>query len=213
MMNYYQFPFHVVNIQGFDKQIVNLTGDTLVAAGALAYLGAFTNEYREELIQTWLSSCKDYDIKTTENYSLIAILVDAYEIRLWNTYGLPRDKVSTENAIFVTQASRWPLMIDPQEQVTAATFLICFKLFESNIVSQQYSICIQANRWIRNMEQENNLKICKLTDTHLMRILEASIRLGTPVLIQEVGEVLDPSLEPILLKQIFTLVNAIHHLL
>lgn len=63
------------------------------------------------------------------------------------------------------------------------------------------------------MEQENNLKICKLTDTHLMRILEASIRLGTPVLIQEVGEVLDPSLEPILLKQIFILVNTIHHLL
>ncbi|KAK9295362.1 hypothetical protein QLX08_010308 [Tetragonisca angustula] len=165
-------------MRGFDKQIVNLTGDTLVAAGALAYLGAFTNEYREELIQTWLSSCKDHDIKTTENYSLITILVDAYEIRLWNTYGLPRDKVSTENAIFVTQASRWPLMIDPQEQ---------------------------ANRWIRNMEHDNNLKVCKLTDANLMRILEAAIRLGTPVLIQEVGEVLDPSLEPILLKQIFVL--------
>lgn len=57
------------------------------------------------------------------------------------------------------------------------------------------------------MEQDNNLKICKLTDTYLMRILEASIRLGTPVLIQEVGEVLDPSLEPILLKQIFILVD------
>ncbi|XP_076764569.1 dynein heavy chain at 16F [Xylocopa sonorina] len=162
--------------RGFDKQIFNLTGDTLVAAGALAYLGAFTNEYREELVYTWLSSCKDYNIETTENYSLITILADAYEIRLWNTYGLPRDKVSTENAIFVTQTSRWPLMIDPQEQ---------------------------ANRWIRNMEQNNNLKICKLTDANLMRILEASIRLGTPVLIQEVGEVLDPSLEPILLKQIF----------
>ncbi|CAL7933549.1 unnamed protein product [Xylocopa violacea] len=162
--------------RGFDKQIFNLTGDTLVAAGALAYLGAFTNEYREELVHTWLSSCKDYNIETTENYNLISILADPYEIRLWNTYGLPRDKVSTENAIFVTQTNRWPLMIDPQEQ---------------------------ANRWIRNMEQNNNLKICKLTDINLMRILEASIRLGTPVLIQEVGEVLDPSLEPILLKQIF----------
>ncbi|XP_076248728.1 dynein heavy chain at 16F [Calliopsis andreniformis] len=163
---------------GFDQQMINLTGDTLVAAGALAYLGAFTNEYREELLETWLSSCKDYDIKITENYNLISILVDPYKIRLWNTYGLPRDKVSTENAIFVTQAGRWPLMIDPQEQ---------------------------ANRWIRNMEQGNNLKICKLTDVNLMRILEASIRLGTPVLLQEIGEVLDPSLEPILLKQIFIL--------
>lgn len=111
-------------IQGFDKQIVNLTGDTLIAAGALAYLGAFTNEYREELIQTWLSSCKRHDIKTTENYSLITILAGAYEIRLWNTYGLPRDKVSTENAIFVTQASRWPLMIDPQEQVISFS-IVC----------------------------------------------------------------------------------------
>ncbi|XP_012153033.2 dynein heavy chain at 16F [Megachile rotundata] len=163
---------------GFDKQMVNLTGDILVAAGALAYLGAFTNEYREELLQTWLTNCKNYDIKTTENYNLITILADPYEIRLWNTHGLPRDKVSTENAILVTQASRWPLMIDPQEQ---------------------------ANRWIRNMEQDNNLKICKLTDTNFSRILETSIRLGMPVLLQEVGEVLDPNLEPILLKQLFIL--------
>lgn len=99
--------------------MVNLTGDILVAAGALAYLGAFTNEYREELVQTWLSNCKSYDINTTENYNLITILADPYEIRLWNTHGLPRDKVSTENAILVTQATRWPLMIDPQEQVIA----------------------------------------------------------------------------------------------
>ncbi|XP_076377925.1 dynein heavy chain at 16F [Megalopta genalis] len=162
--------------KGFDDQMINLTGDTLVAAGALAYLGAFTNEYREELMQIWLNSCKNHDIKTTENYSLVAILADPYQIRLWNTHGLPRDKVSTENGIFVTQSNRWPLMIDPQEQ---------------------------ANRWIRSMEQNNNLKICKLTDANFTRILESSIRLGMPVLLQEVGEVLDPSLEPVLLKQIF----------
>ncbi|XP_076676367.1 dynein heavy chain at 16F [Andrena cerasifolii] len=164
--------------RGFDQQMINLTGDTMVAAGALAYLGAFTNEYREELVQSWLANCHEYRIKTTENYNLISILVDPYDIRLWNTHGLPRDKVSTENAIFVTQAGRWPLMIDPQEQ---------------------------ANRWIRNMEQDNNLKICKLTDPNFTRILEVSIRLGTPVLLEEVGETLDPSLEPILLKQIFLL--------
>lgn len=56
------------------------------------------------------------------------------------------------------------------------------------------------------MEQDNDLKICKLTDANFIRILETSIRLGMPVLLQEVGEVLDPSLEPVLLKQIFLLV-------
>lgn len=107
-----------------------MTGDILIAAGALAYLGAFTNEYREELIESWLSHCKNYDIDTTENYSLIAILVDPYEIRQWNTYGLPRDKVSIENGIFVTQSTRWPLMIDPQEQVI---IFIAYEIY-SNLI-------------------------------------------------------------------------------
>lgn len=154
-------------------------------------------------MQTWLSSCKDYDIKTTDNYNLIAILADTYEIRLWNTHGLPRDKVSTENAIFVTQASRWSLMIDPQEQVV---YKIA-RIFDG--LTKLCSMHLKAIRWIRNMELENNLKVCKLTDASLMRVLEASIRLGTPVLLQEVGETLDPSLEPILLKEIYTLVDII----
>ncbi|KAG7211512.1 hypothetical protein KM043_010780 [Ampulex compressa] len=161
---------------GFDKEIVSLTGDTLVAAGALAYLGAFTNTYREKLIEAWLSNCRESGIETTSNYNLTTILADAYEIRLWNTYGLPRDRVSTENAILVTQAGRWPLMIDPQEQ---------------------------ANRWIRNMEQNNGLKVCKITDANFMRLMETCITVGAPILLEDVGEMLDPSLEPVLLKQIF----------
>ena len=104
-------------IKGFDAEIANLTGDILVAAGSLAYLGAFAYSYRQELLDVWLAGCKDQGINTTENFSLINVLADPYEIRLWNMYGLPRDRVSTENAILVTQASRWPLMIDPQEQV------------------------------------------------------------------------------------------------
>ena len=49
--------------------------------------------------------------------SLVTVLGDSYEIRSWNMNGLPRDEISTENGIVVTKASRWPLMIDPQEQV------------------------------------------------------------------------------------------------
>lgn len=89
----------------------------MVAAGGLAYLGAFTNTYRDELLENWLSQCKKKNIKTTKNFNLISILASPYEIRVWNANGLPKDKVSTENAIMVTQASKWPLMIDPQEQV------------------------------------------------------------------------------------------------
>lgn len=62
----------------------------------------------------------------------------------------------------------------------------------------------QANRWIRQKEGKNGLKVIKLTDGNFMRTLENCIRIGMPVLLEEIGETLDPSLEPILLKQTFT---------
>lgn len=107
---------------------------------------------------------------------MITVLADPYDIRMWNSFGLPRDTVSTENAILVTQASRWALMIDPQEQ---------------------------ANRWIRQMEAANDLRVVKLTDANFLRVLESAIRIGKPVLLEEVGETLDPTLRPILMKQTF----------
>lgn len=57
------------------------------------------------------------------------------------------------------------------------------------------------------MEAKNSLKIVKLTDSNFMRVLEASIRLGIPLLIEEVGEILDPTLGPVMLKQTFIQVS------
>lgn len=61
----------------------------------------------------------------------------------------------------------------------------------------------QANRWIRKKEAKNGLQVIKLTDGNFLRTLENSIRMGSAVLLEEIGETLDPSLEPILLKQTF----------
>ena len=66
----------------------------------------------------WITRCKELDVPVSDDISLISVLADPYEIRQWNANGLPRDNVSTENAILVTRGRRWPLMIDPQEQVT-----------------------------------------------------------------------------------------------
>ena len=61
----------------------------------------------------------------------------------------------------------------------------------------------QANRWVKNSEKENNLSVIKLTDSDYMRTLENCITFGNPLLLENVGEELDPSLEPLLLKQTF----------
>jgi len=67
---------------------------------------------------------------------MVNVLASNFEIRQWNADGLPRDAVSTENAVLVTRGRRWPLMIDPQEQVRG---LKCFKstytLFSQSLVT------------------------------------------------------------------------------
>uniref|UniRef100_A0A673UGS7 Dynein axonemal heavy chain 6 n=1 Tax=Suricata suricatta TaxID=37032 RepID=A0A673UGS7_SURSU len=164
------------SIQKSSEEISNIIGNVFIAAACVAYYGAFTAQYRQSLIEYWIQDCLSLEIPINPSFSLINILGDPYEIRQWNTDGLPRDTISTENGILVTQGRRWPLMIDPQDQ---------------------------ANRWIRNKEGKSGLKIIKLTDTNFLRTLENSIRLGLPVLLEELRETLDPALEPILLKQTF----------
>lgn len=53
------------------------------------------------------------------------------------------------------------------------------------------------------MEERNGLRCIKLTDGNFLRTLENSIRIGNPVLIEDVGEALDPALEPVLQKAIY----------
>ncbi|XP_019622649.1 PREDICTED: dynein heavy chain 6, axonemal-like [Branchiostoma belcheri] len=165
-----------INVAEFERDLGNVVGNVFVAAACVAYYGAFTNIYRQQLVDGWAQRCEELEIPVSQNLSLSSVMADPYEIRQWNVDGLPRDNVSIENAIMVTRGRRWPLMIDPQEQ---------------------------ANRWVRNKEARNGLKIIKLTDKDFLRTLENAIRLGMPVLLEELGESLDPALEPILLKQTF----------
>ena len=51
-------------------------------------------------------------------------------------------------------------------------------------------------------EKNNNLDILKLTDKDFLRSLENAVRFGKPCLLENVGEELDPALEPILLQQV-----------
>ena len=53
------------------------------------------------------------------------------------------------------------------------------------------------------MERDNKLGIIKLTDASYLRTLENAIAFGTPVLLENVDEELDPILEPVLLQQTF----------
>eukprot|EP00112_Aurelia_sp_Birch-Aquarium-sp1_P020988 Seg5537.1 transcript_id=Seg5537.1/GoldUCD/mRNA.D3Y31 product="Dynein heavy chain 3 axonemal" protein_id=Seg5537.1/GoldUCD/D3Y31 len=115
-------------------------------------------------------------IPCSESFSLNSTLGEPVKIREWQIAGLPVDSFSVDNGIIVGNTRRWPLMIDPQGQ---------------------------ANKWVKNLEKKNRLNVIKLSDANYARTLENAIQFGTPVLLENVAEELDPLLEPLLLKQTF----------
>ncbi|XP_071446254.1 dynein axonemal heavy chain 6 [Hetaerina americana] len=164
------------SVKEFGVELENVTGNVLISSAFVAYLGAFTSNYRMGLVNEWTNCCQSLGVPVSSNFSVINVLADPFEIRQWNTFGLPRDMVSIENGILVTQTRKWPLMIDPQDQ---------------------------ANRWIRQMEAENNLKRIKVTTPNFLKVLEGCISIGMPVLMEQVLETLEPSLDTVLQKNTF----------
>ncbi|XP_055843876.1 dynein axonemal heavy chain 6 [Episyrphus balteatus] len=163
-------------VEVLSNELWAVPGDVLVSSACVAYLGAFSADYRRNLTDIWVAECHKYEIPSSVEFSLLATLGDAYEMRSWTMAGLPRDTISVENGLYATRALRWPLMIDPQEQ---------------------------ANRWIRNLEKGNNLYVLKMTDGNFLRILENAIRQGFPVLLEDIDETVDPALRPILQRETF----------
>uniref|UniRef100_A0A7N5K2X3 Dynein axonemal heavy chain 3 n=1 Tax=Ailuropoda melanoleuca TaxID=9646 RepID=A0A7N5K2X3_AILME len=155
---------------------IDLTGDVLLSSGTVAYLGAFTVDYRARCQKQWLAQCKEKIIPVSSDFSLSNTLGDPIKIRAWQIAGLPIDSFSIDNGIIVSNSRRWALMIDPQGQ---------------------------ANKWVKNMEKANKLSIIKFSDATYVRTLENALQLGTPVLLENVGEELDAFIEPILLKSTF----------
>lgn len=60
------------------------------------------------------------------------------------------------------------------------------------------------------MEKEREIKIMKFSDGNYLKILENCIRIGNPVLMENVYEELDPAIEPLLQKQIFKKGNSLN---
>lgn len=162
-------------VKELEDSQVNLVGDVLLCSGAIAYNGPFNMGYRKALIADWYKKVKSFSIAVNDDFSVNKILADPVVVREWSMYSLPEDELSIENAVFCTRTRRWPLMMDPQGQ---------------------------ANRWVKAMEKQHKLKIIKLSQSDFLRTLENCIRVGTPVLLENVEETLDPSLDPVLLKQV-----------
>ncbi|CAB3235275.1 unnamed protein product [Arctia plantaginis] len=168
-------------VERLDKEFDNLPGDCLIATGFVAYLGPFMSEYRELLMDDWFNEVFNESVPVTMGLSMKTFLLDDAVLREWNYMGLPDDNFSAENGIIVVRATRWPLAVDPQGQALI---------------------------WISHLEEKNNIQIVDFGQPNYLKIMEGALSSGSPILVQNVGEVLDPSIAPILDKAIVTIGSA-----
>ncbi|XP_048509709.1 dynein axonemal heavy chain 7-like [Athalia rosae] len=163
------------NAERLERFHDNLAGDVLLSCGIIAYLGPFSAACRLEILNKWRNHVSAARIPCSDEFNFVEVLGSEIKISAWNVHGLSKDAYSTENAVIQDNSKMWSLLIDPQSQ---------------------------ANNWIRGVEAPNGLRVIKLSDARYMEILEHSIEAGKPVLLENIEEELDPSLDPILTKDV-----------
>lgn len=157
-----------------ESQYDKLVGDCILAAAFMSYCGPFPSEYRDNLVANWKITVESEKIPYTLKFEFSEFLAGQALAMEWQMNGLPTDKFSFENGVFVTKGLRWALNIDPQTQ---------------------------ANNWIKKMCGDA-LVIADFKDNNYIRKIESGIMLGKQVLLQDVEQELDPMLDNVLNKSL-----------
>ncbi|XP_022608125.1 dynein heavy chain 10, axonemal [Seriola dumerili] len=164
------------DLEELKQRRVRLLGDCLISAAFLSYEGAFSWDFRNEMVyQVWVNDVQERGIPLSQPFKLESLLTDEVEISRWGSEGLPPDELSVQNGILTTRGSRFPMCIDPQQQ---------------------------ALNWIKKKEENNNLKISSFNDPDFLKQLEMAIKYGLPFLFQDVDEYIDPVIDNVLEKNL-----------
>ena len=159
--------------QAFELEIGNVVGNVFVAAACVAYFGAFTSLYRNELISSWIQRCKELGIPVSDEFSLINVLADPFEIRQWNADGLPRDPVSNTELEQIKQKKATVIWVKTK---TFSACMFCFFFPNSDHVMflSRHELCILMN--VDRAELNSGPLVCRLQRTRRAATLPPSRR-------------------------------------
>jgi dynein heavy chain len=159
------------NVATYKNERVTMIGNALISAAFVSYIGPFSYTFRARLWKEgWLVDMANKKIPFTDGVDPLKVLATDADQAVWNTEGLPADRVSLENAAVVVSCKRYPLLIDPQ---------------------------LQGQKWIRGKEG-NELQVIQLSQKGWLKRIELAVSNGNILMIENLGQDIDPILDPLL---------------
>ncbi|XP_071672368.1 dynein axonemal heavy chain 17 isoform X2 [Patagioenas fasciata] len=161
------------SVEMLRQQENTVCGDVLLVSAFVSYVGYFTKKYRTELLEKdWVPFLGELavPIPTTPELDPLTLLTDAADVATWSNQGLPSDRTSIENATILCNTERWPLVVDAQ---------------------------LQGIKWIKNKYGED-LRAIRLGQRSYLDTIERAVAEGQTLLIEDVGESMEPVLDHLL---------------
>lgn len=151
-------------------------GDVLLASAFVSYVGPFNKTFRDIILKdNFVPFMKKNNIPLSEAGNPVAVLSDEATIAGWNNFGLPPDRVSTENGAILNNSERYSLIIDPQ---------------------------LQGITWLRKTWEAHDLKVTRLSNPKMVRTIEGAVEAGNPVLIENLENTIDAVIQPVYARAI-----------
>ena len=164
-------------IENLKNASTTLIGDCMLAAGFVSYVGSFDQQNRELLWKlTWTPDLEEKKIPLTIGVDPLSILTNDGNNAKMISEGLPADRISIENGSIITNCKRWPLLIDPQTQ---------------------------GIKWLRQKEEANGLQVFQLNQKGWQRKVEQAITNGRVIIIENLGEDIDATMDPVLSRAVY----------
>jgi dynein heavy chain len=200
-------------------------GDVLLSSAFVSYIGVFDGPFRKRLVEeVWLPDLASREIKTSPNIEPLTMLTDSAAIATMNNEGLPSDAISVENGVIISSCTRWPLIIDPQLQgyKWLRSKFEAPAMEENNAegggeenaeADEEFGVEFDEDQ---QFDEDGNpfpkedtkpkrqeLVVMQLTMKNWARVLSNCIQNGDVVIIENVGETLDATLDPVLARAVY----------
>ena len=195
-----------------------LLGNVLLSSAFVSYIGVFNSKYRAKLLTIWRSDVQERGIQVSDPFHPNDLLINKATIARWTQEGLPADSISHENAVIITSSLRCPLVIDPQLQAIGWLKSHCRKWRPK--ISRERSdsggeskntdaVEGQAVSRVSSLShaEVQEVTILRMNQASCLEQLQQAVALGECVIIENLGEDLDPVIESVLSRAIIKSAN------